>query len=204
MTLLKEEIRVRCLLRTVPRAYLHHTVHHHTQPGAVQLCKLRAELINWHVCTASLIQMIIFQWGITLLCKKSPASSELIQWSLQNPVFHCMSWDRQGVRQHCLATPIAFYRASLTPLMFVTHTLCGRAKNPKLLQYIFLVFQDLMLSKWSLLWSTVLVILIQEWPRRLLRMLFPEDKVNAKIFACVEMIVASLEDGKWYISMFSL
>lgn len=108
------------------------------------------------------------------------------------------------VRQHCLPTAIVFYRASLAPLAFVTHTSCGRAKIPKLLQYIFLVFQDLILSKWTLLWSTILVILIQEWPRWLLGVLFSEDKVNAKIFTYVAMIVGFLEDGKWYISMFRL
>lgn len=122
--------------------------------------------------------------GASLYCMRKaqlPQSSFNDPW--QSPVFHSMSWDRQGLSQQCLATPVAFYRASLALLAFVAHTSCGRAKIPKLLQHIFLVFQDLILSKWTLLWSIVLVILIQEWPRRLLWVLLSEDKVNA-IYIC--------------------
>lgn len=147
MILLKEEVRVRCLLRRVPRAHLHHTAHHHTQPGAVQLCKLRAELINWCVCAASLIQMIIFQWDITLLCEKSPASSELLQWSLAEP-----SVPQHVLRQAGSETARPCHTSCLLQSLTSSAGVCDihpveKANIPELLEYIFLVFQDLILSK---------------------------------------------------------
>lgn len=68
--------------------------------------------------------MIIFQWRITLLCKKPHfLRADLVIPS--KPLYYtaetCLVSLRQaGSKTTCLTTPIAFYRASLTLMVFVT------------------------------------------------------------------------------------
>lgn len=143
--------------------------------------------------------MIIFQWCITLLCKKPHfLRADLVIPS--KPLYYaaetCLVSLRQaGSKTTCLTTPIAFYRASLTLMVFATLPIHYAEELISLTcyhQFIFPVSQDLALAKWALSWSTVIVYLIQKLPRRLLGLLFSEDKVNLKIITYLAVIVTSL------------
>lgn len=152
----KMEIRVRCFQRWIPRTCLYYTLQCHTQPGAVQLCKLRIELINWCVCTASQVQMIIFQWLITSLCKKTPTSSELVQCYTAET---CLVSLRQArSKTACLASPIASITAGFCVWFFPISI--SEVKTTCYCQFIFPISQNLALTEWVLLWSAVIVHLI--------------------------------------------
>lgn len=163
----------------------------------MQLCKLRAELINWHVCTASRAKQLSFS-GASLYCvKKTPsflrAGSAIPSKTLYYTAETCLvSLREAGSKTTCLATPVAFYRSSLALLDFPRHSAEELRSLTYYHQFVFPVSQHLALAKWTLLWSTVLVYLIQKLPKRILQLLFSEDKVHAKIFTYLTVIVASL------------